>query len=339
MSNKIVDRKNILVTGGAGFIGSVLCAELVKKNNVICLDNFITSGVENIRFLLQEPHFEFIRSSINDPLKLEDLPELKKFMIKTQGIQEVYNLACPTSAKNFDSLIIETALANSVGVKNVLDLAAKYQAELLHMSSVVVYGPRQLNQIAVKETDLGSVDILSPRACYDEGKRFAESMVNTFSFTQKRNYKIARIFRTFGPHMLLRDGQMLPDFVMSAIANDDLIIYGDASFSTSLCYVDDVVQGLIKLMASKHGGAYNFGGEQEYNLTEVAERIIRLTGSSSKIVYKEPLKFMTPLAIPDLTKVKADLGWFPVVDLDQGLQKLIDYTKAYQSLVDSQSNA
>ncbi|MBT4122069.1 NAD-dependent epimerase/dehydratase family protein, partial [bacterium] len=185
-------QNSILVFGGAGFVGSHLCEELVKNNQVICVDNFKTSSMENIRYLLQNPNFIFIKHDINDLLDLNTQPELKRFNVETQGIQEVYNLACPTSAKNFDEFVIDTVLSNSQGVKNILDLVLKYDAKFLHLSSAVVYGARSKNN--VKEEDNGQVDFLSPRACYDEGKRFAETLITTYSNFHKKNFKIARLF-------------------------------------------------------------------------------------------------------------------------------------------------
>ena len=328
-------KKNILVLGGAGFIGSNLCAELLNDNQVICVDNFISSSVENIRFFLQNPNFEFLKHDINEPINLEELPELKKFNIKIQGIQEVYNLACPTSPKKFDNVVLETLLANSQGVKNVLDLVLKYDAKLLHLSSAVVYGSRKSDGYFV-ETDFGAVDFLSPRACYDEGKRFAETMIQTYGNYHKKNFKIARIFRTYGPNMMLNDGQMLPDFIYNALEGKDLVIYGDESFQTSLCYVSDIVQGLIKFMESSLSGPVNFGSSESILLSEVAKKIIELADSSSKIVYKAPLLFMTPLGLPDTTVAKDKLGWFPLVNLETGIQKTMDFTKANKQLLSSQ---
>lgn len=329
-------KKNILIFGGAGFIGSHLCYELIKENNVICVDNFSTSNVENIRFLLQNPNFEFIRHDVNEQLNLDDLPELKKFQVKVQGVQEIYTMACPTSAKNFSEKVIETLLSNSVGMRNMLDMAVKYKAKLVHASSVVVYGPRTKDRIYVEENDLGEVDCLGPRACYDEGKRFAETMVSTYRDFYKFDFKIARIFRTFGPNMVLNDGQMVPDFMTCALDNKPLIIYGDQNFSTSLCFVQDIVQGLVKLMESQMFGPVNLGSDLEVKISDVAQRIIELTNSKSKIIFEKPLLFMTPLPLPDLKLAKAELGWFPVVTLEQGLAKSLDYIRAHKQLMGGQ---
>lgn len=331
-----LEKKNIFVLGGAGFLGSALCEELLKSSRVVCIDNFVSSSVENIRFLLVNEDFIFINHNLIEPLDLASVPELKRLDLATQGIQEIYNLACPTSAKNFDHWTEETLWANSLILKQGLGWARQYQAKFLHASSAVVYGNREHRKNFVKENDLGLVDHLTPRGCYDEGKRFAETIVETFNQKYQASYKIARVFRTYGPRMLLNDGQMILDFIMAALQNHDLTIYGDKSFNTSLCYVDDVIQALIKLMETEVKGPVNIGNDKDLSLADVAQKIIELTGSSSKIAFKEPLLFMTQLALPDITKAKHELGWFPLITLEQGLLKTIQYVQANRSLLDTQ---
>ena len=329
----IFEKQNILVTGGAGFIGSHLCDELIKTSKVICVDNFISGDEVNIDHLLQNPDFEFIKHDINQPIILEDYRELEKFKIKFQGLQEIYHLACPTSPKDFEKTKIETALANSVGTKNVLDLALKYKAKFLLASSSVVYGPRNQKNLYFKEDYNGAVNHLSPRACYDEGKRFAETLAWTYGEVYNLDTKIARIFRTYGPKMRLKTGEMIPDFVYNAIEGSDLVIYGDKNFSSSFCHVTDIVVGLMKLMKSSESGPFNFGSDIESKLVGFAEKVINLTGSKSKIIFKEPLLFMTPLGLPDISLAKERLSWFPVVLLDEGIKGTIDYFKAYRTIV------
>jgi UDP-glucuronate decarboxylase len=332
-----MDKKNIIVTGGAGFIGSHLCEALLKSGdvNVICVDNFINSAPENIDFLLKNQSFELIKHDINESLDLEKYPELEKFKIKFFGIQEIYHLACPTSAKNFDKFKIDTLFANSIGVRNMLDLAFKYKAKFLHASSSVVYGPRAKNAKKLNEEDLGLMNHLSGRGCYDEGKRFAETCVETYRQVHGLDVKIARIFRTYGPRQRLYDGEMVPDFIVDAIDDKDLVIYGDKNFSTSLTYVSDIVDGLLKLM--EHNGGYlgpvNFGSDEEFKLMDVAKMIIKLTDSASKIVFEEPLLFMTPLGFPDIRKAKEELGWLPLVRLEDGLEKAVTFALANKQLV------
>lgn len=327
------NKKNILVLGGAGFLGSHLCDYLVKYHHIICVDNFVSGTQSNIDHLLRDPNFEFIKHDIVEPLDLESFAELDKFKIKVHGVAEVYNLACPTSVKNFENDRIKTLETNAWGTRNALEVARKYQAKFLHFSSSVVYGGRTEDSKTYKEDYWGHVNLLSPRACYDEGRRFAESQVVTYRQVYNLDAKIIRIFRTFGPRMKLFDGQMIPDFITSALDNEDLIIYGDKNFSTSLCYVSDIIDGAVRMMESEEAGPINLGSINDYNLKEVAEKIIELTGSKSKVVFKDQLLFMTPLGLPDITLAKDKLGWLPVIRLEEGLQKTIDYTKAEKGLV------
>jgi len=336
----IFEKKNVVVLGGAGFLGSHLCEKLLQTSHVICVDAFIGSSERNIDLLLRNSDFEFIKHDMDAPLELESFKELNRFKIKFQGVQEIYNLACPTSAKNFDKIRMATVTANSLAVKNALDTAVKYNAKFVHGSTSVVYGPRTPERKMFAETDLGVLNHLGPRGCYDEGKRFAETVVQTYVETMKLDAKIARIFRTYGPHQRLFDGEMIPDFAVDALDGRDLVIYGDETFSTSLTYVSDMVDGLIKVMAAPAGlGAINLGSDEEVKLVDVARKIIELTGSASQIRYEAPLLFMTPLGLPDLTKAKERLGWIPLVRLEDGLSRAVDYTRANKALIDTMRNA
>jgi len=326
------DKKNVLVSGGAGFIGSHLCDYLVKEgDNVICIDNFCSSNVENIKHLLQKPNFRLLKYDINQSIDLVKFPELKDFRTELRGIQEIYHLACPTSVKNFDNSKIQVLYTNIFGTINMLELAKFYQSKLLFTSSSVVYGLSGDNQI--KETDLGIVDSIGPKASYDEGKRISETAITTYSQKYGLDAKIARIFRVYGPREMLFDGQMIPDFVLQALNNKPLVIYGDEKFATSLCYVDDIIQGLVKMMESKELGPLNLGDSHKYFLAELAQQIIGLTGSKSNIKFKEPLSFMRPLGLPDISLIKEKLEWFPVITLEAGLKKMIDYVKANRILL------
>ncbi len=331
----MAEKRTAVVTGGAGFIGSHLCERLLADGQrVICIDNFITSEVANIESLLKNPDFEFIKLDINDPLDLESYPELSRFKLNVHGIQEVYHLACPTSARKFDNLRIQTFLANSVGMRNVLDLAVKYKARLLHASTAVVYGPRHADGSKFKETDLGVTNHASPRACYDEGKRFAETACFTYASVFGLDTRIARIFRTYGPRQRLSDGEMLPDFVLDALEGRDLVIYGEEDFSTALLYVTDLVDGLIRLMQiPKNPGPVNFGGDEDLKLADVAQKVIAMTGSGSRVKFEAPLLFMTPLGLPDTRRAVDELGWIPLVRLDDGLKRAIEYTLVTKGLV------
>lgn len=324
----IFERKTVLVTGGAGFIGSHLCEALLKEANVICLDNFSNSHPDNIKHLLQYPNFEFIKHDVNEQFDPEKFDELGKFKIKFQGIQEIYHLACPTSPKDFEDLKMFSLLANSVAMINTLDLAVRYHAKYVFASSSVVYGAFEEGQ-PLAEDYLGIVDHLSPRACYDEGKRFAETCVETYRQMYGLDAKSARVFTTYGPRMMLHEGLLIPDFILDAIQGKNLTIFGDETYNTSLCYVSDLVDGMIRLMAAGPGlSLINLGGDQLFSMAEVAKKIIKMTNSSSGINFEQPLLFATKKAAADLTLAKDELDWVPLVRLEDGLQKTIDYTIA-----------
>ena len=334
MPKAFFEKKNVIVAGGAGMIGSHLCDELLKTCKVICIDNFISSDESNIDHLLRHPDFAFINHDLTEPIDLEVLPELEKFKIRFQGIQEIYDLACPTSPKNFMDNIIATALANSYVVKNNMELAVKYKAKYMLFSSSVIYGPRVSDDFYFDEDYEGVVKHLTPRACYDEGKRFAETLVNTYKTQYKIDAKIARVFRVYGPRMLLNDGRMMPDFIVNALDNKPLAIYGDNNFSTSLCYVSDIVEGAIKFMSvNKDIGPVNLGSDEDLILAEVAQKIINLSDSKSKVVFKKSLLFMSQLGLPSIVKAKKEFGWMPMITMETGLKKVIDYARATRPLI------
>jgi len=329
----VFDKKNVMITGGAGFIGSHLCDELVKTCKVICVDNFSTGDEKNIDHLLSDPNFEFIKHDINEPIDLESFPELEKFKIEFQGIQEIYHLACPTSPKHFEENKIANLKANSLGTKNALDLAVKFTSKFMHFSSSVVYGPRRPDNKRITESDWGVVDMLSPRSSYDEGKRFAETLVKNYREVYSIDAKIIRLFRTYGPRMKLNDGNMIPDFVSSALDNKDLAIYGDKNFSSAFCYVSDVIDAAIKMMDTELAGPFNIGSDVDINVTDIAGKIIRMVGSKSKVVYEEKILFVSQLCLPDITKARSELGWMPVVVLEKGIEKTIDDLRASTGLL------
>ncbi len=329
----IFEKKNVLVTGGAGFIGSFLCERLLKDSHVVCIDNLVTSSQTNIDHLLKNADFEFIKADINEPLDLERYPELERFKLKFQGIQEIYHLACPTSVKKFEEFRNQTMLANSVGMRNVLDLAVKYGARFFQASTSVVYGPRPADGHLFKEEEYGAMNHLTPRACYDEGKRWAETMCFTYEQMHGLDTRIGRIFRTYGPRMPLFDGQMIPDFITNALEGKDLVVYGDENFRSSLIYVTDVVDGVVKLMRMpKDPGPMNIGSDYDIKIVDLAKKILELTNGSSQITFEGELMFMTQLGLPDLTKAK-ELGWIPLISLEQGLKRSIEYTIAHKGLV------
>ena len=326
--------KNILVTGGAGFIGSHLCEQLLRDGHrVICVDNLSTGDASNINPLLQHTNFRFIRLDINQPFDLESHGELAAFKLPFQGIQQIYHLACPTSIKNFDQFKIQTLLSNSLGNHHVLELAKKYRARVLLASSSVVYGERADKTALVQETDMGLVNHLTPRACYDEGKRFSETMFETYRQVHGLDIRIARIFRTYGPRMPLFDGQLIPDFVLNALDGSDLVMNGGLDFSTSLAFVTDVIDGITRIMgAPEYPGPVNLGSDVNLKLVDVAQMIIDMTESSSKIVEGESFAFLSELALPRIDRAK-ELGWFPLVRLEDGLRRTVEYMKANRLLL------
>ncbi len=332
MKRAIFDKKNVLVIGGAGFLGSHLCDELIKSAKVICIDNFSSGEEKNIDHLLQHPDFHFIKHDMSEAIDLESFPELLSFRIEFQGIQEIYNMACPTAPIHFEKNRIANLLANSYAVKNALDIAVKYQSKFMQFSSSVVYGSRDSQNRLVSEENVGTVDMLSDRCSYDEGKRFAESMVKTYKDVHNIDAKIIRLFRAYGPRMPLDQGHMLPDFISNALDNKDLEIYGDAGFSSSFCYISDCLDAIIKFMQSDLSGPINIGSDQDVNVTELANTIIKMLGSKSKVVYAEPILFMTPLKLPDTTKARDLLGWMPLVSLEAGLEKTIADLRANKGI-------
>jgi len=322
-------KKNILVLGGAGFIGSHLCEELLRLgDNVICLDSFITSDVENIKMMLEFPNFEFIRHDITQPVDFNKEPGLRKFKVHVNGVQEIYNLACPTSAADFTKLPIETALANSHGTRLSLDMAREYKAKYFFASSSAVYGAAPEESNIISEGYLGRVNFIGPRACYNEGKRFAETMVTTYRDHYDLDTKIGRIFTTYGPRMLKQSGRYIPDMIYAALNNRDIVIAGDEKTGTSLCYVKDMVEGIISLMQSNLKQPVNLGSDNYFVMKDVATKIIEMSGSSSKISYAAGLPYTHQQAVPDITLAKEKLNWLPLVSLDDGVSQTIAFGRA-----------
>ena len=330
----IFDKKNVVVAGGAGFIGSHLCDELVKTCKVICIDDFVSSSVRNIDHLLANPDFIFINHDLSSPIDLESIEELKRFKIEFQGIQEIYNLACPMSPRNFLENRLATILANSYVVKNLLDITLKYQAKLLHFSSSVVYGPRHEDdrEYKVKESDFGIVDQLSERASYDEGKRFAETMVHNYREIFQLDARIVRLFRVYGPRMEANDDQMIPDFINNALDGKDLVVFGDASFSSSFCYIEDAIDGVLKFMNSSLSGPINIGSDVDVKIVDLVNLIIKETGSKSKVVHEDGKLFFSELILPDIHLARNQLNWMPVVTLENGIKKTIFDIEAHKKL-------
>lgn len=319
----IFDKKNILVIGGAGFIGSHLCDELVKHNKVICIDSFITGRVQNIEHLLGNPNFIFVKYDCSQPFSLTQFPELEKFQIQFQGVQEIYNLAAPTNKHEFEKNVYPTLLANSACVHYSLEIARQYQSKYLFASSSAVYGGANKELSVISEEYWGFVDPIGPRSCYNEGKRFAETFVASFGKQFNLEVKIARLFNTYGPRMALNSGRMIPDFVQAAADGKPLVIYGDGSETDTYCYMSDVVDGMVRLMNYAIEGPVNLGSPEQYNIIDVAKKIILFTESKSEVKFDSKLPYLLQPGVADIRKAKQRLGWFPVVGLDEGLRKTV----------------
>jgi len=306
--------KKILVTGGAGFIGSHLCERLLNDGHeVLCVDNFYTGSKENIKHLLRNPYFEIIRHDICFPLYVE--------------VDEIYNLACPASPVHYQFDPVQTTKTSVHGSINMLDLAKRVKAKILQASTSEVYGDPTVHPQS--ETYWGNVNPIGPRACYDEGKRCAETLFFDYWRQHKLKIKVARIFNTYGPRMRPDDGRVISNFIVQALKGDDITVYGDGSQTRSFCYIDDLIDGLIKLMNSPDDftGPVNLGNPIEVTILELAQKIIELTGSKSKITFK-PLPADDPKKRqPDITLAKEKLNWQPKVSLEEGLKKTIEYFK------------
>ncbi|MFO7686881.1 MAG: UDP-glucuronic acid decarboxylase family protein [Desulfobacterales bacterium] len=307
-------RKRILVTGGAGFLGSFLCERLLKENcDVVCVDNFYTGTKRNILHLAENPYFELMRHDITFPLYLE--------------VDEIYNLACPASPVHYQNDPVQTTKVNVHGAINMLGLAKRLKAKILQASTSEVYGDPTVHP--QREDYRGNVNCIGPRSCYDEGKRCAETLFFDYHRQHKSRIKVARIFNTYGPRMHPNDGRVVSNFIVQALMGRDITVYGDGRQTRSFCFVDDLVDGLFRLMHSpdEFTGPVNIGNPGEYTILELAEKIIALTGAKSTIVFK-PLPQDDPLQRkPDITLAREKLGWAPVTDLENGLQRTIGYFK------------
>lgn len=322
--------KNILITGGAGFLGTHLTETLLKNKgvNVIAIDNFITSSYYNIEEFIRQPNYEFLKLDITQEFALEKFPELNKFLVKVYGVEEIYHLACPTSPKDYDRLPLQTCLANSHATKNSLDIARRYKSSFLFASAGAVYGAVAPQNQPVKETSVGILETLGPRSCYSDGKRFAENLVVYYGSEYNFPRKIARIFSTYGPKMRLDDGRIIPDIIMQALKGEPVIIYGGQNTTSTFCYVDDIVDGLIKLMASGESGPINLGSQDVYILEDVAKAIIGITESKSKIIYKESFPYHEKEPIPNIALAKEKLEWLAITGIEEGLLKTVQDMQA-----------
>ncbi len=305
-------KKRILVTGGAGFLGSHLCERLLNNGNeVICLDNYFTGQKQNIIHLMDNPYFEVIRHDVTMPFFIE--------------VDEIYNLACPASPVQYQHNAIKTIKTSVMGSINMLGLAKRIKAKILQASTSEVYGDPEIHP--QKEEYWGNVNPIGTRSCYDEGKRCAESLFFNYHRQNNVRIKVLRIFNTYGPRMDPNDGRVISNFIVQALKNKDISIYGDGLQTRSFCYIDEMIDGMITFMNSREEltGPMNMGNPVEFTILELAETVIRLTGSKSKIIYK-PLPSDDPMQRqPDITMAKSELGWEPKIALEEGLKKTIKY--------------
>ncbi|OFY43534.1 MAG: NAD-dependent dehydratase [Bacteroidetes bacterium GWF2_40_14] len=304
--------KRILVTGGAGFIGSHLCTRLVNEgNDVICLDNFFTGSKQNIIKLIGNPNFELVRHDVINPFHAE--------------VDQIYNLACPASPVHYQYNPIKTIKTSVMGAINMLGLAKRTNAKILQASTSEVYGDPIIHPQT--ESYWGNVNTIGIRSCYDEGKRCAETLFMDYHRQNRVRIKIIRIFNTYGPNMNANDGRVVSNFIVQALQNEDITLYGEGLQTRSFQYIDDLVEGMIRVMNSGDDftGPVNIGNPNEFTIRELAEKIIMLTGSESAIVHKELPLDDPKQRQPDITLAKKLFDWEPVIQLDEGLGKTIDY--------------
>jgi UDP-glucuronate decarboxylase len=306
--------KTVVVTGGAGFLGSHLCDYLIDKGeSVICIDNLFTGDKNNIRHLLDNPNFEFINHDIVDPIFIDDTL-----------IDQIYNLACPASPIHYQINPVKTVKANTIGVINVLGLAAKHRARILQSSTSEIYGdPMEHPQ---REEYRGNVSTIGPRACYDEGKRVAETLFFDYNRQHDVDIKVIRIFNTYGPRMAENDGRVVSNFILQILRDQPITIYGNGEQTRSFCYVDDLIRGMYKMMNSENfTGPVNLGNPDEFTILELAEKIAKLAGKKPEFIYKDLPKDDPCKRKPDIALAKSKLKWEPKTNLDKGLKKTIEY--------------
>jgi len=308
----MVSDKRVLVTGGAGFIGSHLCERLLARNNdVLCIDNYFTGSKDNIAHLLQNPNFELTRHDVTFPLYVET--------------DEIYNLACPASPVHYQFDPVQTTKASVHGAINMLGLAKRVRAKIFQASTSEVYGDPEVHPQV--ESYWGRVNPIGPRACYDEGKRCAETLFFDYHRQHNLSIKVARIFNTYGPRMHPNDGRVVSNFIVQALRNDPVTIYGNGEQTRSFCYVDDLVEAFLRIMDTEDDftGPVNFGNPNEFTIRELADAVIELTGSKSEIISR-PLPADDPVQRqPDISIAREKLDWEPTIQLEEGLQKTIAY--------------
>ncbi|MGE4264422.1 MAG: UDP-glucuronic acid decarboxylase family protein [Desulfovibrio sp.] len=309
----MAESKRILITGGSGFLGSHLCERLLDAgHDVLCVDNYFTGRKENIRHLLGHQHFEVLRHDVTFPLYVE--------------VDEIYNMACPASPIHYQHDPVQTTKTSVHGAINMLGLAKRIKAKILQASTSEVYGDPAMHP--QREDYWGNVNSIGPRACYDEGKRCAETLFFDYHRQHRLRIKVARIFNTYGPRMAVNDGRVVSNFIVQALRGEDITVYGEGNQTRSFCYVDDLVDGLVRLMEATPDdftGPVNLGNPREFTILELAQAIIAMLGSRSKIIHK-PLPQDDPMQRkPDISLAKSALGWEPQIRLEEGLKPTVDY--------------
>ncbi len=305
-------QKRILVTGGAGFLGSHLCDRLVAEgHDVLCLDNFFTGSKKNISHLLGKPNFELVRHDLVSPIFLE--------------VDEIYNLACPASPIHYQHNPVKTVKTSVMGAINMLGLAKRVGAKILQASTSEIYGDPSVHP--QKEDYWGNVNPIGPRSCYDEGKRCAETLFFDYHRQNRVNIRVVRIFNTYGPKMHPNDGRVVSNFIVQALTEKDITVYGDGSQTRSFCYVDDLIEGMIRMMNGPDDfiGPVNLGNPAEFTILELANHVIRMTNSSSEIIFETLPQDDPTQRQPDITLARKQLDWEPNSGLEQGLKKTIEY--------------
>ena len=312
----MIPRKRVLVSGGAGFLGTHLCERLLAdSHDVLCIDNYFTGTKDNIAHLLGDPHFEIMRHDVTFPLYVE--------------VDEIYNLACPASPIHYQFDPVQTTKTSVHGAINMLGLAKRVKAKIFQASTSEVYGDPEVHPQT--EDYRGNVNVLGPRACYDEGKRCAETLFFDYHRQHGLRIKVARIFNTYGPRMHPNDGRVVSNFILQALRGEPVTVYGDGSQTRAFCYVDDMVDGCLKLMATSDEvtGPVNLGNPDEVSVGELAKKVIALTGSKSKIIYQSLPTDDPTQRCPDISLAHRLLGWKPKVSLAEGLKKTIDYFRKF----------
>jgi len=315
----MTSKNKVLVTGGAGFVGSHLCQRLLSDGlDVLCIDNFFTGAKDNIIHLMDNPHFELMRHDVTFPLYVE--------------VDQIYNLACPASPVHYQYDPVQTTKTSVHGAINMLGLAKRTGAKILQASTSEVYGDPEIHP--QPESYHGNVNPIGPRSCYDEGKRCAETLFFDYHRQHNLNIRVARIFNTYGPHMHPDDGRVVSNFIVQALKGDDVTLYGDGSQTRSFCYVDDLIEGLVRLMNAPDEitGPINLGNPVEFTIRQLAEQTIKQTGSTSKITFEDLPADDPTQRQPDIALARSHLNWEPSIQLNDGLKKTIAYFKSTLNL-------